>query len=100
MMTALNISLCILAVHACTWDGMVLERPRAAVQTLLDKLVGVERSEWLQKPLFGCLTCMASVWGVFGCITFSVPLLDWPITILTVCGINTLFSTLLRYTHE
>jgi len=88
ILTALNISLCILAVYACTREGMILERPRAAVQTFLDRVCGYSLSEWLQKPLFGCLVCMASLWTLVLSPVFSVKLWDIPIMALTVCGIN------------
>jgi hypothetical protein len=74
---------------------MVLSRPRAAVQSFLDRMFGVILSEWLAKPLFGCYICMSSVWGVSFCLVFGVPLSEWIVTILTVCGINTIFSALL-----
>jgi hypothetical protein len=96
MMTALSISLCILAVYSCTREGMLFARPRAAVQTFLDRVFGCSLSEWLAKPLFGCYVCMSSVWGVFFCWVFGVPPADWVVTVLTVCGINTLFSLLLK----
>jgi hypothetical protein len=99
MITALHISLCILAVYSCTREGMLLARPKAAIQSFLDRVLGVVWSEWLAKPLFGCLTCMSSVYGVVFCFAFGVPLSEWIITVLTVCGINTVFSALLKYIH-
>ncbi len=94
IITSLQISLCILAIYACTRDGMILGKLRAYIQTLIDKIFGVEASEWVCKPLFECITCMASVWGIIGCIVFGVSLIDWPVTILMVCGINVIFKGL------
>jgi len=90
--TSLSISLCIVAIHECTQDGMIFCRVRAYVATMLDRWFGDSRSEWLQMPLWGCLTCMASVWGIVFSLVMGVALVDMPVTVLIVCGINTFFS--------
>jgi hypothetical protein len=85
---ALNISLIIFGIHAATRDGMIFEHPRVAIQNAMDGLLGVVWSEWLQKPLFSCVVCMSSVWGVMLSVYFGVALYDIPAMILTVTGIN------------
>jgi hypothetical protein len=89
MITAsLNISLIILGVHASTRDGMIFERPRAAIQNVMDRMLGVVWSERLQKPLFSCVVCMASVWSLILSPYFGIAWYNIPAIILTVAGIN------------
>lgn len=57
----------------------------------LDKLVGLTASKYIQKPLWDCLPCMASIWTIV--LTES---LNWKL-ILVVCGINVLIDKLLSY---
>jgi hypothetical protein len=97
MITALHISLCILAVYSSTREGMILSRPRAAMHSFMDRIFGVVWSEWLSKPLFDCFVCMASFWTLVLSPVFDVKIIDIPITMLMVCGINTIFSALLKY---
>jgi hypothetical protein len=95
MIEAIKISLMITAVYACCGDGMVLAEIRIAVQNFLDRRLGNRVSEIVQKPLFGCLACMSSVWGIAGCIALGIPVSEWIFTILQVCGMNVLISRLL-----
>jgi hypothetical protein len=76
---------------------MVFGRLRAAIHTAMDKVFGVVWSEWMAKPLFACLPCMASFWTLALAPIFDVGIADIPITMLTVCGINTIFSALLKH---
>jgi len=55
---------------------------------------------WLRKPLFDCVTCMASIWGTIG--WFAVRSLDglqmtdvilWPMAILAIAFFNTIFMS-------
>jgi hypothetical protein len=96
MMEALKISLCIIAIHECTQEGMIFYRVRAFVATIMDRLFGDRRSEWLQMPLWGCVICMASCWGVVFSMVLGVAWSDVPVTILMVCGINVLFSRVIN----
>ena len=92
MIDALKISLCIVAVYECTQEGMILHRARAWAATQMDRRLGDARSEWLQKPLWGCLICMSSIWGLIFSVAFEVALIDVPLTILMVCGVNSLIN--------
>jgi hypothetical protein len=51
---------------------------------------------FLYKPLFGCVTCMASIWGSLVYWTISDNLILWPITIIgAACGnilINSIYE--------
>lgn len=53
--------------------------------------------EYLRKPLFDCLPCMASIWGLIFFLCFfhfdAMLLIHF---CLIVCGINTIISTLIR----
>ena len=44
-----------LFLHACTWEGMILER-------VAD--VTYNWPAWIRKPLFDCPICMAPWWGI------------------------------------
>jgi len=56
---AIVVSLLIVATHISMEDGMVLNKFR----TLLARIIP-ECSVW-SKPIYNCVGCMASIWGVF-----------------------------------
>jgi hypothetical protein len=87
MIEALKISLCIIGIYIATRDDMIFGRPRAWIQTKMDRILGFEKSEWLQKPLFECQYCMSSFWSVVLSPILGVRVIDIPITILMVCGL-------------
>ena len=95
--TALTISLIILGVYLSTRDDMIFGKLRAWLQTKMDKVFGVKVSDWLQKPLFECCYCMASVWTLVLSPYFSISWYDIPIMILVVCGINVVLGGVLKY---
>jgi hypothetical protein len=90
------ISLAITGIHICCRDGMVFERPRVWVQNILDWALGYKASAYVQKPLFSCLMCMSSIWGLIGCLVLNIPACDWIFTILSVCGLNAIITFFLR----
>jgi hypothetical protein len=96
MIDAVKISLMITAIYACCGDGMVFSEIRIGIQNFLDKRLGNRASEIVQKPLFGCLACMSSVWGIAGCVALGIPAGEWVFTILQVCGLNVIIARLLR----
>lgn len=55
---AVVVSLLIVATHISMEDGMILNRFRAFLARLIP-----ECSIW-SKPLYNCVGCMASIWGV------------------------------------
>jgi len=93
---AATISLTIVALHVCTWDGMILHRPAEALGQLLDRIhLGV-----LRKPAYECVMCMG---GIYTLIAY--PLLfgwSWLIlpTMLCVIGLNSLAAAALKYLQE
>jgi hypothetical protein len=76
-------SLCIVAIHFCFSEGGVFSFVRIAGANLLDKL-GKRTSKIIQKPLWDCLPCMASVWTILLSWSFDILLM------LSVCGFNML----------
>lgn len=119
-------SLVIVAIHACTWDGMIFGGLRAWMD---DKLTIVDNdfpgeSEYpyrpkiyqrqIMKPLYSCIICMASVWGT---LIYSIVIATWRGVaapawfashwllayvpyILVVCGINVLISGIVFLAFE
>ena len=69
------------------------------LRKLLERFVAlfpVKVQFYLRKPLFACMFCMSSVWG----ITFVfLPLPLWLDIILSVAGLNYLFSALVGFLH-
>lgn len=91
---AIYISLQILALHILFRQGNLLFSLRRATANVLDRYTGLTASRYIQKPLWDCLPCMASVWTIT--LTFS---LDIPL-ILAVCGCNTLLELLIPAEDE
>lgn len=86
MQAAVVISLIIVAVHVCFLQGMVLGWLRIWMANKLDKAFGLKWSRYIQKPLWDCLPCMASIWTIL--LTQHIDVL----LILTVCGLNCLIE--------
>lgn len=78
-------SLIITALHFAFMQGNVLSPVRVFMANGFDILFGKKWSAIVQKPLWSCLPCMASVWGLFLCG------LDVPV-ICAVCGLNVIIS--------
>lgn len=86
---ALYISLQILALHILFRQGNLLFPVRRVTANILDRYIGVRYSRYVQKPLWDCLPCMASVWTIALTLSFDIPL------ILAVCGCNTLLELII-----
>jgi hypothetical protein len=80
------VSFQILAVHILFWQGNLLFPVRKYGANLLDRFVGVKASRFIQKPLWDCLPCMASIWTIILLQYFDLFL------ILAVCGLNVLLD--------
>lgn len=86
---AIITSLKIVAIHVCCWQGMIL----GGIRPLLSFL-----PEWIKKPFYLCVICMASVWGTFFWVMDGRYIcIDTLWFVLVVCGINALFSFALSY---
>jgi hypothetical protein len=79
------VSLIITGLRFAFMQGNVLSPVRVWCANRLDVLVGQSWSKYIQKPLWGCMPCMASVWGLILC-GFNIPV------ILGVCGLNVIIS--------
>lgn len=51
---AFIIAFAVFFIHACTWEGMILEKLRELT---------FEWPQWITKPLYDCPICMAPWWG-------------------------------------
>lgn len=86
MLQLIEISLICVGIHVCFLEGMIFERLR------IDRyLEGIVNFQWIIKPLYDCLPCMASFWT---CIIL------WKIDIkamLIVCGMNAIIASVLQF---
>ena len=93
LLFALLTSLKCTAIHVACWDGMFFAK-HVPILPYLRRLPSL-----LSKPLYDCLTCMASLWGiVFGLFRFGFDIhAPWISFILCVCGINAVVEATLAY---
>lgn len=78
----------ILGLHVATWDDMILNKPASWCNANLPYL--------LNKPLFNCPTCMASIWGTAYFITYNpAGWVYYPVFILAVSATATFLNRLL-----
>lgn len=87
-------SLIITAIHIAFKPGNVLSFLRVWIANGLDITVGMKWSKYVQKPLWDCLPCMASVWTIVITGRFDVLL------ICAVCGLNVIISQALIFADE
>jgi hypothetical protein len=83
-------SLIITGIHIAFQEGMVLSPVRVFLANKLDALAGKRWSTYIQKPLWACMPCMASVWGLI-LLGVNIP------AILAVCGLNVIISQSLTF---
>lgn len=87
-----TISLVVMFIHACTWEGMIL----SFVPELLWNAPG-----WLKKILFDCPICMAPWWGslillFIGVFTGEFPhWIEWVLELMIAGGMNVVFSSII-----
>jgi hypothetical protein len=81
-------SLIILGIHALFWPGMILVKFRKYLERM---------PRFCKKPLFDCLICMSSVWGVTFFLCFNK--LSWHLIphVLAVCGLNVILDSAVYY---
>lgn len=83
---AIEISIMLTAIHILFWDGMLLGWLRIMAANLLDWMVGIKASKYIQKPMWDCLPCMSLLGTVIITWGFNIKL------ILLVCGLNVLIE--------
>lgn len=91
IINAIILSLQITAIYIVFQQGMLLGWMRIAMANMFDTTFGKKRSRYIQKPLFDCLPCMASVWTTI--LTQEIDLG----MILLVCGLNLIIEKFLDY---
>jgi hypothetical protein len=88
---ALITSLKIVFVYACYQEGMFL----FPLRRLMDKVISYLPAKvylWIRKPLFYCLTCMSSVYGIL--FTYKLASFTWEYLqfLFIIGGFNYLFG--------
>jgi hypothetical protein len=94
---ALILSLQITAIYVCFQEGMLLGWLRIFLANWLDKYLGSKISRYVQKPIWDCLPCMASVWTLLLALRYIREPDIIMALILIVCGINVLIDKILDY---
>lgn len=84
------LSLQITAIYIVFQQGMLLGWFRIALANDFDKTIGKKWSRYIQKPLWDCLPCMASVWTIILMHDFDLGM------ILLVCGLNVIINKILE----
>lgn len=87
---ALKTSLIITAIYMVFQEGMILGWFRIMMANICDKYLGKKRSLYLQKPVWGCLTCMSGIWTVLLSLRIDIPL------IFIVCGLCAIIDKFLN----
>jgi hypothetical protein len=91
LVQAIILSLQITAVYIVFQQGMLLGDVKIKAANYFDKYLGPTKSRYVQKPIWDCLMCMASVWTIILTLSFNIPLM------LLVCGINTLIDKIIHH---
>ena len=107
LLTALVISLITTAIYISTWPGMVFYKLANIIETYIISLckkktliiIGLHHvSMEICKPLFRCLICMSSFWGL---IAWAILWIAYEyyfnpvLLVLIICGINTLITSII-----
>jgi hypothetical protein len=91
----LTTSLKIIFMYGAMQEGEILFWLRRLFENFVS-LFPVSVQFYLRKPLFDCMFCMSSVWG----LTFILlPLPFWLDIILCVAGLNYIWSSLIGFLH-
>ena len=85
-MNALLISLIVLFIHSCTWDGMIFARIKDYIKP----------KGMLYKPIYGCPICMTPYYGTLIYLLFiNVSFADYIMTIGGASGFSVLWICVL-----
>lgn len=91
-------SLKILGIHVSCWQGMILGADKGWMKIFNVRAQLHFLPEWIKKPLYMCVICMASVWGTFFWLMDGRYIcIDTLWFILAIAGINSLLSFALSY---
>lgn len=91
---AFTISFICIAIHIVfTWKGMLLKH--------IGDWLDLRLNKYIKKPLFTCPMCMSSFWTLVYFILVERTINESTfVTVLVVCGINTLLTTLIYTFHS
>src|SRR5919108_115186 len=88
------ISLACIGINVTTWRDMVFYKLAVKTEKLFIKIFGLNIGCGICYPLFKCPMCMASLWSILFWIYFDFNF-NIVIMILTVCGLNVIFSSII-----
>lgn len=93
LLHALYVSLLITSAFVLLQQGMLFGWLRIIGAEIFDWIFANNRkwSKYIQKPLWGCLACMSSLWTII--LTHSIDIY----LILLVCAINAIIGAVLNY---
>jgi len=84
MSNMLYITLIVIFIHACTWQGMILEKVRTIIKP----------EGMIYKPIYGCPICMTPWWGtLIYWIFFHISWQDWFLTVGGAAGLTVIAVT-------
>ncbi len=111
--TALTISLICLAAHALFWEGMILFIVGNCLQAFICVIASIiffwddhsdidfKISAWAVKPIFSCLICMSSIWGLsIGYLKYHYTGIDLCQLVLIICGINVILDSVIYFLRD
>lgn len=82
MINALTISLIVLFLHACTWDGQIF----AGIKNI------IKPEGRIYKPIYGCPICMTPWYGtLIYWLFFAITWQDWLLSVGTAAGFSVLW---------
>ncbi len=93
LLHALVASLCIIGIHASTWNRMINEWV-TRIHLSKNPCNPMFLPDWITYPLYDCPICMASMWGLWFSFLFHIEVIQIPVFCLTIAGINTIFVVL------
>ncbi len=102
------ISLVCVGIHVCLWDGMIFGFVATSYDRVATLIIRKGRKYpllffvgklliFLRNPLFGCLSCMGSLWTIIMWFTLSIPIsIKILLVMLAVCGLNTIIKAIIK----
>ena len=91
LLHAFFVSLVCVCIHTITQEHKIL----FPLRQLIDRLTAYRYIAWIRKPIYDCLPCMASIYGIIWTVYMEANLLPAASLILAVCGINALFEAMI-----
>lgn len=75
-------------------DGAIFHKLHYYFVIGIERFIGKKSSRFIAQPLFGCVVCMASVWGtLFYCLFIpDKSIVSWLVWVVALAGINRLLK--------